>query len=975
MRILNTLIITTICLYATFANGQFIQKGSDLSGSNNDHYFGSATALSEDGKTLIVGAAELPIAAPISVEGVKVYTWHNNSWVQKGLPIYPASISHMSGFSISTNRDGNIIAIGNPYDTNNVKIYEWNGSAWVQKGMDIDGEATNDLSGYSISLNSTGDMIAIGAPNNAGNGSNAGHVRIYEWNPVGSTWVQKGIDIDGEAANDLSGSSVSLNNNGDIVAIGAPANEGNGTSAGHVRIYEWSGSAWIQKGMDVDGATFYQAGTCVSLNANGNILVVGEPGDALPSVPYSGRVRVFEWIGPTWIQKGTNIGGSNQSLGSSVSISNDGNTIVAGDPTFEYVEIHNWNGNTWVQEGMNINGESIDDDTGSSVSLSGDGSTLAIGSPSSNQSYLYAGQVRIFTRFGVSGSTYLEVNQNCQKDAQENNLSNQRLVINPGNITIQTTTRGYWGIDSLPAGTYTISPDTTSSNNYQPCTPSYTFTVVHPDSITRVQPIGYESTNQCSDPNISINAPFLRPGFSNQIVHVYACNGFDATTALNNTYAIVTLDSLLTVNTASRPYTTINNNTFRVDLGNLFPGQCERFSFDCTLSQNAILGRTLCMEAKLYPIDSCALDSIPNVVSIPCTTPFDNSHLNINASCNNNDTLSFTINNTGADMSCWSQTRLYVDGILTQIDSIQLQAQQDQIFSYAGDGRTWRMEVDQHPLHWGNSQPSATIELCGDPANWTSDLVNILPQDDADPVIDIYCGLVKGSYDPNDKTGFPTGIGTTHDILPNQKIEYLIRFQNTGTDTAFTVVIRDTLSTDFDIFSVQSGVSSHDYSFRMYGTRVLEWTFNNIMLPDSNVNEPLSNGFVRFEVQQQPNLPNGTILENSAGIYFDFNAPIITNTSSHTINDGVIFLDMTEVITKEMALKVYPNPTRDYITIELDEEKATTITLVNNLGQVILSKPSTGKNTSIQLQQLPAGIYYLSVYDGAQTAVQKIIKQ
>jgi hypothetical protein len=114
-------------------------------------------------------------------------------------------------------------------------------------------------------------------------------------------------------------------------------------------------------------------------------------------------------------------------------------------------------------------------------------------------------------------------------------------------------------------------------------------------------------------------------------------------------------------------------------------------------------------------------------------------------------------------------------------------------------------------------------------------------------------------------------------------MEYVIRFQNTGTDTAFTVKVLDTLDTDLDIFSVRSGVSSHNYSFRMHGPRVLEWTFYNIKLPDSTTNEPASHGFVTFTVNQVKNLPDGTEINNRVGIYFDYNDPIITNTTSHII--------------------------------------------------------------------------------------------
>ena len=108
-----------------------------------------------------------------------------------------------------------------------------------QMGSDIDGEAASDYSGRTLSLSSDGTIVAIGAYGNDGNGSYAGHVRVYEWNSGSSSWVQKGSDIDGEAANDYSGGAVSLSSDGTIVAIGAYRNDENGSNAGHVRVYEF----------------------------------------------------------------------------------------------------------------------------------------------------------------------------------------------------------------------------------------------------------------------------------------------------------------------------------------------------------------------------------------------------------------------------------------------------------------------------------------------------------------------------------------------------------------------------------------------------------------------------------------------------------------------------------------------------------------------------------------------------------------
>jgi uncharacterized repeat protein (TIGR01451 family) len=212
------------------------------------------------------------------------------------------------------------------------------------------------------------------------------------------------------------------------------------------------------------------------------------------------------------------------------------------------------------------------------------------------------------------------------------------------------------------------------------------------------------------------------------------------------------------------------------------------------------------------------------------------------------------------------------------------------------------LQADQHPLHPGNSHPNDHVEGCGDiegegdgddddedgdsddDDEWEPGLVDDLPCGDESPFVDQYCGQVVGSFDPNDKQGFPGGIGEANEILPNEQLQYLIRFQNTGTAPAYTVVIRDTLDTDLDIFSVTPGVSSHDYTFTMYGERVLQWTFNNIMLPDSFSNEEESHGFITYTVNQLTDLQDGTTINNSAAIYFDSNEPIITNTTLHTIN-------------------------------------------------------------------------------------------
>ena len=144
--------------------------------------------------------------------------------------------------------DGSTVAIGaygndgNGSHSGHVRIYQRNSAtnAWEQVGADIDGEAADDYSGYSVS-SADGSTVAIGAYGNDGNGSDSGHVRIYQRNSSTNTWEQVGADIDGEAADDYSGVSVSLAD-GSTIAIGAYGNDGNGSDSGHVRIYQRNSS-------------------------------------------------------------------------------------------------------------------------------------------------------------------------------------------------------------------------------------------------------------------------------------------------------------------------------------------------------------------------------------------------------------------------------------------------------------------------------------------------------------------------------------------------------------------------------------------------------------------------------------------------------------------------------------------------------------------------------------------------------------
>ncbi|MFC1797382.1 hypothetical protein ACFL1V_09845 [Pseudomonadota bacterium] len=252
---------------------------------------------------------------------------------------------------------------------------------WQQLGADIDGEANVDLSGSSVSLSADGSWVAIGAPGNDENGDSAGHVRVYQW--TDSVWQQVGTDIDGEAIHGGLGRRVSFSADGSRVASGA---------AGYALIYQWTGSIWQQVGANIDGF-----GGGISLSADGSRVVIGDEGHDGSGYD-AGLVRVYQWTGSVWQQMGADINGEagGDNSGTSVSLSDDGSWVAIGarfndgnGDSAGHVRIYQWTGSDWQQLGDDIDGEAGGDYLGSSVSLSADGSIVAIGTTYRERARIY----------------------------------------------------------------------------------------------------------------------------------------------------------------------------------------------------------------------------------------------------------------------------------------------------------------------------------------------------------------------------------------------------------------------------------------------------------------------------------------------------------------------------------------------------------------------------------------------------------
>lgn len=402
MNKIITLILALFALTGPIAAQSFLQMGLAIDGEAAEDEAGTSVCM-PDGNTIAIGAY-LNDGSSLNAGHVRIYSWNGSEWLQKGEDIDGEAEQDRLGWSLDM-PDNNTIAIGaylndgSEINTGHVRIYNWNGSAWIQKGADIDGEAADDRSGWSVSMPDA-NTVAIGAYQNGGNGNDAGHVRIYVWNEV--AWIQKGGDIDGEVAEDLSGHAVSMPD-ANTVAIGAHRNDGGTYHAGHVRIYFWDGLNWVQKGADIDGeAADDYSGYAVDM-PDANTVATGAWGND-GNASNAGHVRVYTWDGVTWVQKGIDIDGAaaNDEFGYSISMP-DNNTIAVGAYRADgtgldagQVRIYKWDGSTWTQPFSSIDGEMVGDQSGYSVSMPNP-TTIAIGARYNSNTGFNAGQTRIYS--------------------------------------------------------------------------------------------------------------------------------------------------------------------------------------------------------------------------------------------------------------------------------------------------------------------------------------------------------------------------------------------------------------------------------------------------------------------------------------------------------------------------------------------------------------------------------------------------
>jgi uncharacterized repeat protein (TIGR01451 family) len=567
-----------------------------------------------------------------------------------------------------------------------------------------------------------------------------------------------------------------------------------------------------------------------------------------------------------------------------------------------------------------------------------------------------------FWTSSIRGKVFFDQDETCTQTNGDTPLANWNVVATGTNGSFYGNTdgAGNYSIALLP-GTYDVSVFQENSL-WSPCTATVPNVTVAQYAASTVD-FAQQAVADCPAMEVNLSTWFLRRCFSNSYTVNY-CN--QGTVTATNASVEVTLDPYFINVTSSIPWASVNGNTYTFNIGNVAPGECGYFGIQFVVSCDANLNQAHCTSAHVYPDSTCVQ---PNAL-------WSGADLLVTGECVGDDVV-FTITNIGDDMTEPVEYVIIEDIMIQMTADVQLLAGESQTVTVPANGSTWRLETDEAAYHPLETFASATIEGCPDGFNPMSyGFFNFFPMPDEAPFEDIDCRENIGSFDPNDKTGYPLGVGEQRFIEPGQPLDYLIRFQNTGTDTAFNIIVIDSLPQTVDPASIKLLGSSHPMTFVLGDRGVARFIFNNIMLPDSNVNEALSHGFVKFSIAQKTGLELGTTIENEAEIYFDFNEAIVTNRTLHTL--GVEFLEIsaTQTQVKGVEMEVFPNPTMAIANFRFKglELREGLLTVLDQQGRPVSATPFTGTTCQFDGTGLASGVYFFKIEDaGKGIATGKLV--
>jgi len=558
----------------------------------------------------------------------------------------------------------------------------------------------------------------------------------------------------------------------------------------------------------------------------------------------------------------------------------------------------------------------------------------------------------------IEGTVYAEVEETCSLDGSD--VAADGIVVRLTNESTGeifhtiTNNEGEYEIE-LPVATYLIEPlrsgevapsgcDEVRINNAAP--------------VATVADIFVTGTN-CGPMETWISITRQVRCFQNGMGVYYRNPTADT---IRDVVVTVELDPFYVGVSATVPIASQVGQLLTFSIGDVPPFRTQNFQVFYTISCDAELGQTHCTRSEVFPNGFC--QEAPD---------WSGALVNIDELTCDGDSITFRVSNIGTNPMTIPLNYIVIeDGIMmTPVPIINGMLEVGEVFEVTipAEGETYQVRTNQEPgAPVDNERPSLLINGCdGSAVIPTNDLGNFFTLGNGVPWEDIVCRRNRGSYDPNDKFGYPLGYDGGQ-IEPGTRLAYEIRFQNTGTDTAYTVIIRDTLPEALDLATLKLEGGTHEYDISLDTNRVLTFVFNEINLVDSTTNLAGSQGMISFSINHNPLLQPGEFIDNQAAIYFDFNEPVITNLSRHMIAIEPLPNSTRQQLAQSIAVEVYPNPADSEIRVRLPQSEVRPgdrLLITDLYGRRLGASSYASASDGWDVRHLPAGNYLLVVTDAA----------
>jgi hypothetical protein len=566
------------------------------------------------------------------------------------------------------------------------------------------------------------------------------------------------------------------------------------------------------------------------------------------------------------------------------------------------------------------------------------------------------------SRFSTSKGTYLT--GQTYKDGDSNCATIDPVAPLPNWIVTATNTSGKTyrtNTDSL--GTYIMFVDT-GAYVVTTSVPAQILWVECSDSLQIQLPTLLDTTEldmpaiglvDCPLLDVDLVIDAIAPCFESPAYLAYHNYG---TVVADSAWIDLQLPIELLVKYSLTPYDSLGGGLYRFHPGAVGIGEGGNISMTLkTTCDTLLIGQTLCAEAHIYPDSLCVIPM-----------GWSGAEIGVTASCINDTTVRFYPTNA---TQISTQT---LDYIILEDDVVLRQGTQQYGPGQAVPmdvtaptaGKLYRFQSNQEPGHPFSQQVMAWVTGCGPGTGNNAALINQFLIDNGIISQDTECPTAVGSYDPNDKRGFPLGVGAQHLIEPNTELEYIIRFQNTGTAAAHFVVIRDTLDLALDPASLRIGASSHPFVWTLTGERSLSFRFDPINLPDSTTDLAGSQGFISFKIKQKRDLPLGTVIKNQAFIYFDYNGAVATNQTTHQLGrDFLTIISDPQPNQPAVQCLVSPNPVGTQTSLQFIglTDALHRFILTDMSGRTVLTAPIRNGHMAFERQRLLSGLYFYGIFD------------